>query len=248
MITTEAEWFACQDPDQLLELASQRVPDSRFRWLAAAWSERMSHLLNGYDREWLEGFNTWVNGEGPYPSESPESRECEFDGFPRRYSVDSCADWIRRKEYAKAAVTAAEAVAGDYQWAPLPELDYTHQHRARSAKKRAVEQDQVRANSAMHDALRERNRIQIRWEFCEQFRDVAGNPLRGVLLSQDHRTAEVVALAREIHARGWFDQMPLLADALEAAGCQCAPLLEHCREPWQHVRGCWAIHLICGEN
>jgi hypothetical protein len=237
MITTEAEWFRSDDPNQLLELASKRVPDSRFRWLAAAWSQRMSHQLNERDRDWIDGFTAWVNGVGPYPTESRELSDLEYEWFEWRFShrFDAafyCARQIRGGEYARAAVHAAVAVAGDYQWAPLAELDYAHQHRVRSA---------------MHDALRERHRVQILREFCDQFRDVAGNPLRGVLLSQDHRTAEVVALAQEIHAGGWFDQMPLLADALEAAGCQSAPLLEHCRESWQHVRGCWAISLICGE-
>ncbi|MGL6076861.1 MAG: hypothetical protein ACRC8S_22125 [Fimbriiglobus sp.] len=91
------------------------------------------------------------------------------------------------------------------------------------------------------------HRAQILAEFCDQFRDVAGNPLRGVILAQEHRTAEVMAMAQEIHTRGLFDLMPLLGDALEAAGCQSPALLEHCRGPGPHVRGCWAISLICGE-
>jgi hypothetical protein len=38
--------------------------------------------------------------------------------------------------------------------------------------------------------------------------------------------------------------MPILADALEEAGCDNADILAHCREPGVHVRGCWVVDLI----
>ncbi|OWK46791.1 hypothetical protein FRUB_00490 [Fimbriiglobus ruber] len=38
--------------------------------------------------------------------------------------------------------------------------------------------------------------------------------------------------------------MPILADALEDAGCDNIDLLAHCRGTGPHVRGCWAIDLI----
>ena len=41
---------------------------------------------------------------------------------------------------------------------------------------------------------------------------------------------------------------PVLADALEDAGCTNADLLAHCRGPGPHVRGCWAVDLILGKS
>ncbi len=38
--------------------------------------------------------------------------------------------------------------------------------------------------------------------------------------------------------------MPILADALEEAGCDNAEVLTHCREPGVHVRGCWVVDLV----
>ncbi|MFO0843046.1 MAG: hypothetical protein U0797_11725 [Gemmataceae bacterium] len=56
-----------------------------------------------------------------------------------------------------------------------------------------------------------------------------------------------VQLAQVIEEGSAFDLLPILADALEDAGCDSAPLLEHCRRPAPHTRGCWVIDLILGQ-
>jgi hypothetical protein len=43
-------------------------------------------------------------------------------------------------------------------------------------------------------------------------------------------------------------KMAILADALEEAGCTNAGILEHCRGPGPHVRGCWALDLLLGRT
>jgi len=42
------------------------------------------------------------------------------------------------------------------------------------------------------------------------------------------------------------DRLPILADALEEAGCDNAEFLNHCRGPGPHVFGCWALDLVRG--
>jgi hypothetical protein len=42
--------------------------------------------------------------------------------------------------------------------------------------------------------------------------------------------------------------MPILADALEDAGCDNADILNHCRQPGEHVRGCWVVDLVLGRD
>jgi hypothetical protein len=44
-----------------------------------------------------------------------------------------------------------------------------------------------------------------------------------------------------------FGGMPILADALQDAGCDNADVLDHCREPGEHARGCWVIDLLLGK-
>ena len=53
-------------------------------------------------------------------------------------------------------------------------------------------------------------------------------------------------MAREIYQRGSFQDLPILADALEDAGCDDAELLTHCRSQGEHVRGCWIVDAILG--
>jgi hypothetical protein len=54
----------------------------------------------------------------------------------------------------------------------------------------------------------------------------------------------VVQLAQAIYDERRFEDLPVLADALEEAGCTEAVFLEHCRQPGEHVRGCWLVDLL----
>jgi hypothetical protein len=59
----------------------------------------------------------------------------------------------------------------------------------------------------------------------------------------------VAKLAVSIYERRAFEQMPVLADALEEAGCGNQEMLTHCRQQGQtHVRGCWLLDLILGRG
>ncbi len=80
-------------------------------------------------------------------------------------------------------------------------------------------------------------------------REVFGNPLRPVALDPAWlawRGGTVPNLARAICEDGAFDRLPILADALEEAGCADADILEHCRAPRPHVRGCHVLDAIMG--
>jgi hypothetical protein len=55
-------------------------------------------------------------------------------------------------------------------------------------------------------------------------------------------------LAQAIYADRAFERMPILADALEDAGCTNADILEHCRHSGEHGRGCWVVDLILGKK
>jgi hypothetical protein len=55
------------------------------------------------------------------------------------------------------------------------------------------------------------------------------------------------ALARRIYLERDFDALPVLGDALEDAGCYDPAILDHCRRPGPHWRGCWVLDLLLGE-
>jgi hypothetical protein len=73
-------------------------------------------------------------------------------------------------------------------------------------------------------------------------------PFRPVTLDPTWLTPTVHGLAESIYDNRAFNRMPVLADALEEAGCYNAYILNHLRQPGVHVRGCWAVDLVLGKE
>jgi hypothetical protein len=68
-----------------------------------------------------------------------------------------------------------------------------------------------------------------------------------VTLDPNWRTSTVLALAQGIYDERAFDRLPILADALEDAGCDNEEMLAHCRGAGPHARGCWVVDLVLGK-
>ncbi|MDB5309583.1 MAG: hypothetical protein JWO38_3785 [Gemmataceae bacterium] len=75
-------------------------------------------------------------------------------------------------------------------------------------------------------------------------RDVFGNPFRPITLHSSMLTPTVTVLACQMHDSRDFSAMPILADALQDSGCGNHDILDHCRGPGPHVRGCWEVDLV----
>jgi len=73
-----------------------------------------------------------------------------------------------------------------------------------------------------------------------------GNPFRPTTDDPGWRSETVLALAAGIFADCAFDRMPILADALQDAGCEDKQLLAHCRSSGTHVGGCWVLDWVLG--
>jgi len=78
------------------------------------------------------------------------------------------------------------------------------------------------------------------------FREIFGNPYRTKLFINSWATSDVSNLAWQIYESRAFHSMPELAVALEKAGCDDRELLDHCRMPAEHYRGCWGLDLVLG--
>jgi len=84
---------------------------------------------------------------------------------------------------------------------------------------------------------------------CALLRDIAGGigRPRGITAScLAWEGGTVVKLARFIYDGRRFEDLPILADALEDAGCSDEDVLSHCRGPGPHVRGCHVLDLLLG--
>jgi hypothetical protein len=79
-------------------------------------------------------------------------------------------------------------------------------------------------------------------------RDIFGNPFRPVAFDPTWRTDIASRIASTMYESRNFSAMPILADALEEAGCDSVDILLHCREPGTHVRGCWVVDLVLGKK
>ncbi|HEV3436705.1 MAG TPA: hypothetical protein VG122_05060, partial [Gemmata sp.] len=90
------------------------------------------------------------------------------------------------------------------------------------------------------------------WQACPEqarlARCVFGNPFRPITINSSWLTSTVLALANGIYEEKAFDRMPILADALQDAGCDNENILNHCRQPGDHIRGCWAIDLLLAKQ
>ncbi|MGH7174582.1 MAG: hypothetical protein ACRELG_30310 [Gemmataceae bacterium] len=91
-----------------------------------------------------------------------------------------------------------------------------------------------------------------RWARSKLLRDIFGPlPFRPIVLDLAWLAwsdGTVRRLAQAIYDERAFERMPILADALEEAGCADADILNHCRQPSEHVRGCWVVDLILGKS
>ncbi len=117
----------------------------------------------------------------------------------------------------------------------------------------------ARQTAAQAAAAAGREAWQAAWAVADEhqgghpdtLREVFGNPFRPVSLAPAWLAWEggtVVKVAQAIYETRAFARLPVLADALEEAGCADGQLLEHLRGPGPHVRGCWALDLLLGRE
>ena len=118
------------------------------------------------------------------------------------------------------ALTAALNASGD-----RPRLGYAAECAADAAEDKAAEE------AAQADLLR-----------C-----VIGNPFHPVSPGP-WVTPAAVTVAQDIYDRRDFSALRVLADLLEEAGCPEQSVLDHCRRPGEHARGCWAVDLVLGKQ
>jgi hypothetical protein len=100
------------------------------------------------------------------------------------------------------------------------------------------------------DADPNREQLVEQWEsrFALILREIAGDPFAMVTFDANWRTFNATCLARMMYQSRDFSLMPILADALQDAGCDNDDILNHCRDTSAtHVRGCWVVDLVLGK-
>ena len=96
----------------------------------------------------------------------------------------------------------------------------------------------------------ERRKGELNAKACGMIREVFGNPFRPPHVRPDWLAwnhGAVRHIAEAALASGDFTDLPILADALEDAGCTDADLLAHLRSGGPHAPGCWALDAVLGK-
>jgi hypothetical protein len=221
---TEQEWLACTDPQKMLEFLRGKVSDRKLRLFGCACARRLWPLLTEKEsREAVKVAEQFADGraDGDELAAAEESAE---DTTTAVYGT------------AKAAETPHFYAAAAAAWAATED-----------AIKAATFASQAVTDGAHSDAERSVERVAL----ARRLQDIIGNPFRPMAVDLSWLSwndGTVVKLAQAFYDERAFDRMPVLADALEEAGCHDTDILGHCRSTGKHVRGCWVVDLILGKD
>lgn len=258
---SETEWLECSDPDRMLvSLVTREACDRltvlhplerKIRLYAVACCRRIWELLpHEASRQAVELAERFADAD-PCDHWQPDPEAAYQAALSR---VDASADWGLSRAAAAAAGTLVRRSRrfGEYRGfvdytstAPIqPEEVFGY---ALAVAKRCRAAASLAGSAAFDQAAHASEQAgQV-----ECLRCLMGNPVRrAVLVSAwlEWHGGVVRALVDQI-GEGWqCGLLPILGDALEDAGCTDTSILSHLRSPGPHVRGCWALDLLCGRE
>jgi hypothetical protein len=253
---TEAEWLACNDPDTMMEFVRKEATDRKWRLFLCACCRRMWPALRGIRGKRMDALQFCQEAVGLAEGIADgllDVKDLDRAQISRKliwshasYQVAHVAHRLldvslvsdrpmrfgrslsghpasEGAEFARLVISAA---AGDRAGA------------AAVARKQAATIEEKRYQTTLlrdlfnpFHALPPGKTGANRWRPWIAWNDAC-----------------VPKLARSVYEEQAFDRLPVLADALEDAGCTEPALLPHLRSSGDHVRGCWAVDLILGRQ
>ncbi|VTR91971.1 Uncharacterized protein OS=Sorangium cellulosum (strain So ce56) GN=sce5710 PE=4 SV=1 [Gemmata massiliana] len=216
---TEAEWSACEEPEALA-YSDIKASDRKWRLVLCACSRRIrKQMTEDRSRIALDLSERFADG-------LISDEELGAVGAAAQIA------WVEvSRKYGDSLQRAAAAAA------------------AYSSQRFICDNDRSNAMGAVAEAFPKAARRTV--EQCAQaqiIRDIFGNPFRPVIFSPDWRTPTATTLASQMYESRDFGAMPILADALQDAGCDSDDVLNHCCGSGPHVRGCWVVDLVLGKE
>ncbi|MDY3554230.1 hypothetical protein R5W24_003349 [Gemmata sp. JC717] len=234
---TEQEWLATTDPTPMVAFVMSKVSDRKLRLLAVACCNRIRSLL--VDPRSLEAvsFSERHADTGPAKKRGhPTIRKATTDVV--REVQDERRRGCQREDIPSLSARLHAAYAVTALTVPV-QIGAVLFNTARAAGWSAVI-DPYRSDPSDGSEMEVQAAL---------LREVFGPlPFRSVTVEPAWLTSDVVLLAEGIYQERAFDRMPILADALQDAGCDNKDVLNHCRQPGEHVRGCWVLDLITGRK
>ena len=222
----EARWLNCNEPEMMLRYMLGKTGDRKLRLFACACVRRVWSMLRD------ERSRVAVQVAEEYAD-----RPVGFTRLsPVRAAARSAGQWL------DAVASRGESDdGGSAVWAA----------RAAAATVEDTGWDVARNAATAVARARNASRLQERRAQCDLLRDAFRNPFRALALNPawlHWHEGCVVTMARTIYEERRFEEMPILADALEEAGCEDEEILWHCRVDSPHARGCWLLDAILGRK
>jgi hypothetical protein len=222
---TESEWLAATNPTQMLQILRDRRDCRKLRLYTCACCRHIWFLLTD-DRsrgaiEAAEGFSDGFVTD--------EQREAAFSS-----ACDASLDiGLGREIWSETSLQFRRQQPSEMRW--------------RAAVLAAFAVGTGAGHAPNHIGGAELDPVDGEVQ-ARILRDIFGNPFRPVAVHPPWLTSTVVTLAETIYGDRAFDRLPILADALQDAGCEDGQVLGHCRGPGPHVRGCWVVDLATGRG
>lgn len=248
----EAEWLTCQDPYPMLQcLADKKVSERKSRLFAVAcclillrkvrvhpWAERGVLVAERY----ADGAATLAELEEAHgsPRTSDWRSKCASEGVNGQLALEEYTSRASRTAMhgcwnaaeTECGTVVADCAACNAAWA--------------LAEHEAEPPDDNGLSSVFNARLKVEQVTQ-----CGLLRCIIGNPFRASPITSAvlaWQGCTVVKMAEAVYEGRRWEDMPLLGDALEDAGCTDQALLDHCRGPGPHARGCYLLDILLDKS
>jgi hypothetical protein len=248
---TDMEWKHSTNPEEMIKLLCGKGSRRKLRLFAIACCRRVLPLFVSNGGTVQEALHSTL-----------EMSEQDADGLlnpkldARYYSHCLSEFESARKETARAGGKAAtKAIRSFLTWEFNPSWEASTKFEVGTANDITHVCAIVRAvvEALKCDAIGDKNaaRLGERLRHADQLRCVFGNPFRSIRITPDWLTwnrGRVRGMAQVIDEERRFGDLPILGDALEESGCDDSDILDHCRRPGKHIRGCFVIDSLLSHN
>jgi hypothetical protein len=226
---TEADWLNCADPNPLLKFVRGKVSERKLQLFACSCCRRVEGFLKDeVVRKALDAAERFADGRIRGSTVDKWRRKAVKASLGLNLSGDYSPEWL-----------AYQAVVEALGSGP-----YSHYRRSHLMVTWAIANatGQARGSPGLAAAAWAESAV-----LSDLLRDIVGNPFRPPVIHARWlrwQSGTVGRLASAIYDERRFAELPILADALEDAGCDNADVLHHCRSGGEHTRGCWVVDWV----
>ena len=227
---TEAEWLTCGNARTMLTFLGGKPGERKLRlFTCACWRQRWPEPTDPRSAWAVAAAERYADGLCSWAAVKAAHEEASLCLRAAGQALDE-AGWGTDRAAFRAAQDRHRAACAT-EWATAGGNIFAAEHVLRLAQEGATKKQRA--------------------GFADLVREVFGNPFRAAPVDPAWLTWHgglLVSMARRMYDGRDFADMPVLADALEEAGCTDASILDHLRSPGAHVRGCWAVDLLLGKE